>query len=63
MKINHFNIRRRGIRQSIPIIANNRGLASMKLKMLIRGRNMFMIPDFTMLPNSLSKSRRIFKGR
>ena len=59
----HFNIRRRGIRSPIPILAPTRTMASMKLRMLIRGRNLLIFPDFRMMPNSLRKTRRIFKGK
>ncbi len=58
-----FKVRRKGDRNFISIMANNRIEAAMKFRRLMGSRNVLEVKDPQLMPGSLEKSRKIFRGR
>ena len=58
-----FNIRIKGTNRFVPIDANCKHDAIMKFMLLMRSRTMFMVKDPQLKPGTITKSRRIFRGK
>ncbi len=57
-----FKVRVKGQRNFIPIMANNKVEAQIKFRRLIGSRELLEVRDPQLMPGSLNKSRKIFRG-
>ncbi len=57
-----FRLRKKGSSNSHMIFANDRTEAVMKLEQLVRSRKILTVQKPMLMPNSLMKTRKIFRG-
>ncbi len=58
-----FRLRKKGSSNSHMLFANDRTEAVIKLQQLVRSRKILTVRKPMLMPNSLMKTRTIFRGR